>query len=1186
VGDSFTHLHVHTEYSMLDGASRVEELVAAAAADGQPALGITDHGNMYGILDLYRACQALGVKPVLGTEAYMAHDHRSERPPRRGRVDDTGGETEGGRKLYYHLTLLAETDEGYRNLIQLASLAFLEGYYYKPRLDWELLEGHHAGLIATTGCLGGHVLQSLVQGDEAGALEKAGRLQDIFGRDNLFVELQDHGLPAQRDTNPRLIEIAKRIGAPLVATNDSHYTHREDHLSHDALLCVQTGALMSDPNRFHFEGDQHYLKPAQEMRYLFREVPSACDNTLWIAERADVTIEFGKPQLPEFPLPEGFTVDTDYLRHLALEGAERRWGRPLPPEAAERLAYELQVISDMGFSSYFLIVWDLIKHAKDNDIRVGPGRGSAAGCAVAYCLDITDLDPIRYDLLFERFLNPSRISMPDIDMDFDSRYRDEMIRYAAQKYGRDHVAQIITYSTIKARAAVRDAARVLGHPYAVGDRVAKAMPPLVMGRDTPLKHCLEEHPRFTDGYKAAADLRSMYGADPDVKQVVDVALGLEGLRRQDGIHAAAVVITKEPLTTYLPIQRKPEPGQSPDAAPIVTQYEMHGVEDLGLLKMDFLGLRNLDVITDTVELVRATKDPDFDIDAVPLDDPGVYELLGRGDTMGVFQLESGPMRQLLRSLAPTDFGDVAAVLALYRPGPMGERMHLDYAARKNGRQDVSYIHPDAEEVLADTYGLMIYQESVMRMSQRFAGYSLADADNLRKACGKKIRELMAKERAKFVDGCEVTGYGRELGTRLFDTIEGFADYAFAKSHAFGYGLITYQTAYLKAHYPVEYLACLLTSVKASLEKAAVYLADCRAMGIKVLPPDVNLSASEFTALPVEQAPRGVELPPRCRGLIPFGLSAVRNVGEGLVSLIVDERDRNGPFTSFYDFVERVDPSVLNKRSVESLIKGGAFDTLGHPRKGLLQVFEQIIDATLQRRRERDQGVMSLFEDAGSAGGAAFDERVTVPPVEFDKAPRLRFEKEMLGLYVSDHPLMGVEGSLRRRTDGTIADLEERPDGDVITVGGVVTGLQRKFTKKGDAMGVFVLEDLQDAVEVTLFPRVMQEQGYKLADDAIVIVRARVDRRDDAPKLIGMDITPFEGFGDAAPPLRVHLPASALSDERIGRLKTVLAEHPGESPVFLHLGEGKVLRLPDQHRVDLTRVVGDLRVAFGHDAVVL
>ena len=1185
MGESFTHLHVHTEYSMLDGASRIEDLVAAAAADGQPALGITDHGNMYGILDFYRACLAQGVKPVLGTEAYMAHDHRSERPPRRGRVDDTGGDTEGGRKLYYHLTLLAETDEGYRNLIQLSSRAFLEGYYYKPRLDWELLERHHAGLIATTGCLGGHVLQSLVQGDEAGARDKAGRLQDIFGRDNLFVELQDQGLPAQRETNPKLIEIARHIDAPLLATNDSHYTHREDHLSHDALLCVQTGALRSDPKRFHFEGDQHYLKAAQEMRYLFRDVPSACDNTLWIAERADVTIDFGQPRLPEFPIPDGFADATEYLGHLTLEGAHRRWGPVLSDEVSGRLKFELDTIADMGFSSYFLIVWDLIKHARDNGIRVGPGRGSAAGCAVAYSLSITDLDPIRYDLLFERFLNPSRISMPDIDMDFDSRYRDEMIRYAAQKYGRDHVAQIITYSTIKARAAVRDAARVLGHPYALGDRVAKAMPPLVMGRDTPLKYCLEESPAFADGYKAAADLRAMYGTDPDVKQVVDVALGLEGLRRQDGIHAAAVVITKEPLTTYLPIQRKPEPGQPVESAPIVTQYEMHGVEALGLLKMDFLGLRNLDVITDTVALVRATKDPDFDIDTVPLDDPAVFELLGQGDTLGVFQLESTPMRALLRSLAPTDFGDVSAVLALYRPGPMGVNMHYDYADRKNGRKPVTYIHPDAEEVLADTYGLMIYQESVMRMSQRFAGYSLADADNLRKACGKKIRALMAKERAKFEEGCETTGYGRELGKQLFDIIEGFADYAFNKSHTFGYGLITYQTAYLKAHYPVEYLACLLTSVKTSLERAAVYLADCRAMGIKVLNPDVNVSASAFTALGVEVAPPGVPLPSGCIGLIPFGMSAVRNVGEGLVALIVEERERNGPYASFYDFVERVDPSVLNKRSVESLIKGGAFDTLGHPRKGLLHVFEQIIDATLQRRRERDQGVMSLFEESGPVGGG-FSERVAIPDVDFDKVQRLRFEKEMLGLYVSDHPLMGVEGALRRRSDATIADLEERPEGEVLTIGGVVTALQRKFTKKGDPMGVFVLEDLQASVEVTLFPRVMQEQGYKLADDAIVLVKARIDRRDETVKLIGMDITVFEGSAEAAPALRLNLPATALSEERIVRLKAMLAEHPGESPVYLHLGEGKVLRLPDQHRVDLPRVVGELRVAFGHEAVVL
>ncbi|MFM8861193.1 MAG: DNA polymerase III subunit alpha, partial [Acidimicrobiia bacterium] len=757
--DSFTHLHLHTEFSMLDGAARVAEVVAAAAADGQPAVGITDHGNMYGVLDFYKAAKDNGIKPIIGSELYQAYDHRTERPTRRGRIDDSGGEAEGGRKAYYHLTALAENATGYRNLIQLSSRAFLEGYYMKPKIDWELLEEHHEGLIVTSGCLGGQVLQALLQGDEAGALAKAARLQDIFGRDNFFIELQDHGIPEQKSTNPQLLEIARRLQAPLVATNDSHYVHRHDAVSHDALLCVQTGSLMSDPDRFKFHGDEHYLKSAAEMRWLFHEVPEACDNTLWIAERCDVEIEFGNPQLPNFPLPEGFDDDAGYLRHLAMEGARERWGDPVPDHVVDRLVYELQVIADMGFSSYFLIVWDLIKHARDNGIRVGPGRGSAAGCAVAYTLRITDLDPIEYDLLFERFLNPSRISMPDIDMDFDSRFRDEMIRYAAEKYGRDHVAQIVTFSTIKARAAVRDAARVLGYPYAVGDKVAKAMPPLVMGRDTPLHACLDEHPKYIDGYKMAAELREMYATDDDARQVIDVARGLEGLRRQDGIHAAAVVITKEPLTDYLPIQRKPESGTDPESAPVVTQYEMHGVEELGLLKMDFLGLRNLDVITDTVEMLRV-KGIDLDIDDIPLDDDLTLQMLRDGNSIGVFQLEGGPMRSLMRSLAPTSFEDVAALVALYRPGPMAANMHNDYADRKNGRKSTTYLHPDAEEILADTYGLMIYQEAMMRIAQRFAGYSLAEADNLRKACGKKDRALLAKEREKFIEGSERVGYGR------------------------------------------------------------------------------------------------------------------------------------------------------------------------------------------------------------------------------------------------------------------------------------------------------------------------------------------------------------------------------------------------------------------------------------------
>ena len=1188
MGDSFTHLHVHTEYSMLDGAARLEELVAKAVSDGQPALGITDHGNMYGVLEFFQECNKQGIKPVLGTEAYMAYDTRRERPARRGRVDDSGGDTEGGRKLYYHLTLLAETNAGYRNLIQLASLAFMEGYYYKPRMDWELLEQYHDGLIATTGCLGGHVLQSLLIGDHKGALAKAARLQDIFGRDNLFVELQDHGLASQRQTNPQLLDIAKRIGAPILATNDSHYVQRHDHESHDALLCVQTGALLSDANRFKFEGEEHYLKSAAEMRYLFRELPEACDNSLWIAERADVQIEFGKPQLPNFPLPDGFVGDdADYLEHLTWLGAHRRWGEHLSEPVKERLRYELNVITSMGFASYFLIVWDLIKHARDNGCRVGPGRGSAAGCAVAYTLWITDLDPIKYDLLFERFLNPSRISMPDIDMDFDSRYRDEMIRYAAEKYGRDHVAQIITFGTIKARNAVRDAARVLGLPYAVGDKIAKAMPPLVMGRDTPLRYCLEENPKYADGYVAAAELRAMYAADPDVKRVVDVARGLEGLKRSDGIHAAAVVITKDPLTTYLPIQRKPEAGSNPQDAPVVTQFEMHGVEDLGLLKMDFLGLRNLDVIADTVEMVRAAKDPELDIDAVPLDDPEVFALMARGETMGVFQLESPPMRALMRSLAPTSFDDVAALVALYRPGPMAANMHNDYADYKNHRKDRVELHPELSELLADTYSLMIYQESMMRVAQKFAGYSLADADNLRKACGKKNRELIAAERAKFIAGTEATGYGADLGNRLFDIIEPFADYAFNKSHAFGYGLIAYQTAYLKAHFPVEYFACLLTSVKSNLDKAAVYLADARALGVKVLTPDINRSVTNFATLAAGEIPPDLALPAGSQGVITFGLSAVRNVGEALVDLLLEERNANGPYDSFHHFVERAPEAVLNKRTVESLIKAGAFDSLGHPRRGLLVVFEQIIDATLVRRRERDQGVMSLFGDLGDSG-SAFDERVSIPPSEFDKGDRLRFEKEMLGLYVSDHPLMGVEAALRRRVDCSILNAVERDDGAMMTLGGVITGLARKVTKRGDHMATFVLEDLESGIEVTVFPRTLVEHGHKLTDDAIVTVRGRLDRRDESRVgFMAQDVTVLEGLASGtAPPVRLRIPANVLNELKVHQLRRVLRDHPGDSPVFVHIGQGKVLRLADDFCVDLDRVVGELRMVLGHDAVEL
>lgn len=1134
VPDSFVHLHQHTEYSMLDGASRINDAVEAAAADGQPAMGITDHGNMYGVIPFYKACREHGIKPIIGTEAYMAYDTRFERPARKGKMDDSGGEAEGGHKPYYHITLLAENQEGYKNLIQLASRAYLEGYYYKPRVDWELLSHHSKGVIATTGCLGGHVLQALMNDGYDAALVKAARLQEIFGRDNLFVEIQDHGIDEQHQTNPQLFRIAKELGAPLLLTNDSHYVHEHDAVAHDALLCVQTGAKIADEDRFKFEGKEHYIKSASQMRSLFGdEGKEACDSTLWIAERCELEIPFGEYKLPHFPLPEGFDDSGEYLKHLSFEGAKERYGDPLPEEVVERLAYELQVIDDMGFSAYFLITGDLMDHARNSNIAVGPARGSAGGSLVAYCMGITKIDPIKYDLLFERFLNPSRISMPDIDMDFDSRYRDEMIRYAAEKYGRDHVAQIITFSTIKARAAVRDAARVLDKPFMVGDKIAKAMPPLIMGRDTPLKACFEEDPKYRDGYRMAQELRDMVDSDPEAQEVVSVARGLENLRRQDGIHAAAVVISPEPLTEYVPVQRKAGPGQRPEDAPIVTQYEMGAVEDLGLLKMDFLGVRNLDIMQDALALIKKTKDIDIDIDNIPLDDEKTFELLRRSDTIGVFQLESNNMRALMRSLEPTTFDDVAALVALFRPGPMAVNMHNDYADRKNGRREVEYFHPDAEEALGDTYGLMIYQEGVMKVAQQFAGYSLAEADNLRKACGKKVRELMEKEREKFVDGVEKTGYGRELGVKLFSIIENFADYAFNKSHSYGYGMISYQTAYLKANYPTEYLSAVLSSVKDKQERLAVYLSACRSSGIDVSVPDINVSESDFV-------PSG--------NSILFGLSAIRYVGDGVVTKIMLDRAA-GPFADFYDFCNRVDKDVLNKRTLESLIKAGAFESVGHPRKGLLEVFDAVSKDIIKRRKKAGKGTDNEFpslDDPRTEG----DE---IPDDEFDKKEKIALEKEMLGLYVSDHPLFDVEEELAQVTDCLIGEVEESSL-ERIVLGGILTSVEHKRTKKGDMMAKFNLEDLTGSIEVLLFPRQYQLIDTEMLDsDEVMVIQGKLDRRDDVAKLILDDIQVFTPSATASSAVVFRVAEGKVNEEFMSEFREICGLYPGKSPVFIFSG---------------------------------
>jgi DNA polymerase III subunit alpha len=1152
---------------MLDGAARINDVVAIAAEDGQPGVGITDHGVMYGVVDFVRATKAHDLTPVIGIEAYFTDGSRFDRPT-------------GAANQRYHLLLFAENEIGYRNLMKLSSRAFLEGYYYKPRMDFDLLAAHSEGVIATSGCLGGLVPQLL--GPDFGmeesanarprdfdaALAAAGKFQDIFGRDNFFIELQDHGIEGQKRIMADLIDISRRLDAPLLATNDAHYTRPEDAAAHDVLLCIQTGSFQSDENRFKFSGGQdYYVKSSAEMRALFpaEDYPGACDNTLWIVERSTVDLEFGKILLPQFPVPAGHT-EVSYLEELVYQGAKERYADPLSEEVRERIQHELKIIDEMGFPAYFLIVWDLIRFAHERGIRTGPGRGSAAGSIVAYCLGITALDPIRYKLIFERFLNPGRRQMPDIDMDFDERYRADVIRYAAEKYGSDHVAQIVTFSTIKGKQAIRDAARVLGHPYGLGDKVAKAMPPAILGKEATLTQVLETPGEEAeaverDWYANGQELRNLYEGDPAVRQVVDAARDLEGLRRQDSIHAAAVVISPEPLTDLIPIQQKGEDAE------IVTQYEMGAVEALGLLKMDFLGLRNLSIIERTLELIEETTGSRIDIDHVPLDDPQTFELLGRGDTVGVFQLESGPMRALIRSLQPDQFNDVVALVALYRPGPMGANMHTLYADRKNGRSEVEPLHPAIAPLLDDTYQIMVYQEQVMQVAQEMAGYSMSEADNLRKAMGKKIKSVMDAEKAKFVAGCVDTGYSEKEGSDLFDLIAHFAGYGFNKSHSAAYGLVSYQTAYLKAHHPAEYLAALLTATKKDKDRTAIYLNECRQMGIEVLVPDVNESGMDFTVR---------------EGRIRFGLSAIRNVGEGVVEKILEAR-ADGPFTDFTDFVNRVDPIALNKRTVESLIKAGAFDGVGHPRKGLFLVFESVLDATLERRRNEDMGQFSLFAESEQAEGTG---TVDVPDTEWRQKVKLGFEKEMLGLYISDHPLLGARTTLASVAPTSIGDLTEMKDRTSVTIGGLVGAITRRWTKAGDPMIFFQLETLEGSVEALCFPRTVKEVGHLIQEDAVVVVGGHLDHRGDDIKVVVRDLRELEIRDDLT--VRLSVPATRLSPDIVARLKQILSNHPGPAQVLLQMTseEGhKVLKLSDQHRVEpRSALFAELKELLGQKAV--
>ena len=1114
-----------------------------------------------------RKLPGAGVKPIVGIEAYITPGSRFDRPPRR-------------QDVRYHMNLLATTETGYRNLMTLASRAYLEGFYYKPRMDAELLLRYSEGIVATSGCLGGHVPQLLAPDasseegnrdqirDFDAALEAAAMYQDIFGRDNFFIEIQDHGIPAQAAVMDDLLAISKRIDAPLLATNDSHYTYADEADAHDVLLCIQTGANRSDADRFKFDSQEFYIKSAAEMRALFPEdeFPGACDNTLLVAERCDVSLEFGKILLPQFPVPAGHD-EASYLRHLVTEGARARYGERFSDEVQDRIDYELRVIDDMGFSSYFLIVWDLIRYANEQSIRTGPGRGSAAGSIIAYCLGITKLDPIEYGLIFERFLNPGRRQMPDIDMDFDERYRADVIRYCAERYGSDHVAQIITFSTIKGRQAIRDAARVLGHPYGVGDKVAKLMPPPILGREATLTQCLEApetdaEANVKDWYSGAAGLRDLYATDDAVREVVDTARGLEGLRRQDSIHAAAVVISPVPLTEIVPVQQKG------DEAEVVTQYEMHGVEELGLLKMDFLGLRNLATIERALELIERNTGERIDIDGIPLDDPGVYEMLQAGDSMGVFQFEGGPMRALMRNLKPEEFEHLIALNALYRPGPLGAGMHTEYADRKNGRSAVEYLHPNMEPYLESSFGIMVYQEQVMQVAQAMAGFSMAEADMLRKAMGKKIPSVMREQQDKFVAGVVSQGHPEDLGKELFGFIEHFAGYGFNRSHSAAYALVAYQTAWLKRHFPAEYMAALLTASKRDKDRTALYLHECRSMGLRVLVPDVNRSEMDFAAI---------------EGEITFGLSAVRNVGEGVVELIIEEREKNGPFSSFQDFIDRVDLNVLNKRTVDSLIKAGGFDSLGHSRRGLVERYLDMLDATVARRRAEEMGQFSLF---GGAGSAVEEVAVAIPDHEWEKRKRLQFEKEMLGLYVSDHPLLGVEKALSMMCTTTLPGLWEREDKSQATIGGIISGITRRYTRGGDPMLFFILEDLQGSTEVVAFPRTVAEYGPFVREDAVVVVTGRVDHRGDEVKFIAQEIREPELSEEAM--IRLRVPASRLSKNMVDRLRGVIANHPGSASVYLHMVSGgteKVIRLGDDHRVEpRTALFAELRELLGPSAV--
>ena len=1101
---NFVHLHGHTQYSLLDGACLLEELVKLAQAYNMPALALTDHGNIFGAIEFYLLCKKMQIKPIIGCECYLAPVSRFEKA------------SHGIQDSAYHLVLLAKNNTGYHNLLKLVSAGFLEGFYYKPRIDKEILAQHSEGLIGMSSCLKGELSHLILSDQMPDAYKAAGQYSDIFGKGNFYLELQDHGLQEQLKVNKALIQMNKDLGLPLVASNDFHYLQKNHAYAHEALLCIQTQTTLDDPNRMRFKTDEFYFKTDKEMNDLFKDAPEAITNTMEIADKCNVELELNQLYLPVFK-PPGEKAKEKFLQELVTQGLKERYPNP-DKSVMQRLEYELKVIEQSNFTSYFLIVWDFIRYAKEKGIPVGPGRGSAAGSVVSYCLGITDLDPLKYNLLFERFLNPDRVTMPDIDIDFCYEGRDEVIEYVVSKYGKENVAQIITFGTMLAKAAIRDVARVMGFSYAEADKIAKLVP---NDLNIKLSTALEQEP----------ELMEMYKNDKRVTRLIDTAFVLEGVTRHASTHAAGVVISPKPLVNYLPLF-KPADGS------ITTGYPMNSLEKIGLLKMDFLGLKTLTVINETIKIIKRTKKIDIDIEKIPLDDKKTYELLSGAKSIGVFQLESRGMRDLLKKLKPAAFEDIIALLALFRPGPIGSCIVNDFIKRKHGSTHVKYPHPLLEQILEPTYGIILYQEQIIQIVNKLAGFSLSQADILRRAISKKAPEVIQKQRKLFVEGCEKNGIPVNAADKIFSNIEYFSGYGFNRSHSAAYAMISCRTAYLKANFPVEFMAALLTSERDNTDKVVLYIDEAKNMGIEILPPDVNESYAHFTVL---------------GNSIRFGLTAVKNVGQSAVESITGARKAQGKFKTLYDFCEHVDLRLANRKVIESLIKCGAFDSFNLHRSQMFAMIDHALDVADILQKDRNSGQLSFF-DTFESEDTFKKEFQQVPDIkEWPQSQLLSFEKALLGFYITGHPLAKYEKALKMLTRNNTATLGELADGQEVSIGGIIAKVKFTFTKKtGEKMAILILEDLKGTVEVLVFPRTFKQVGKYIANDAIVFLKGTINLREDTPKIIANEILPLdEARKKYVQALSIRLYTTGLEKKTLQQLNEILRKHKGSVPVYLN-----------------------------------